>query len=112
MGRRAGMTLAQRNMAIGMLTTGSSIRDVSRHFNYTERTIHRLKSRYNQTGNVTDLPRTDRPRKTTEHQDRYIVTSSRRNRFLSRDKLRNRLQQATDVRVSNQTVQNRLHAAG
>ena len=112
MGRRPGMTSDERQMAIGMLSAGARVRDVAQHFNFTERTIHRLKSRFLQTGSVSDLPRSGRPRKTTAREDRYLVTSSRRNRFLSRPKLGTRLRQATGTRISDQTVQNRLRAAG
>ena len=112
MGRRNGMTSDQRERAIGMLNAGSSVRDVARHFGYHERTIHRLKTKFNQTGSVSDRPRSGRPRKTTGRQDRYIVTSSRRNRFMSRRRLADRLLRATGTRISVQTVQNRLRAAG
>lgn len=112
MGRRAGMTLDQRNVAIGMLTAGSSVRDVARHFGFSERTIHRLKTRFRQTGSVSDLPRSGRPKVTTARQDRYLVTSSRRNRFLTRRQLRDRLRRVDGTHVSVQTVQNRLHASG
>lgn len=111
MGRRPGMTLEERQRAIGMLQAGMPARDVARHFNRHESTISRLRSRFQVTGAVNDRPRSGRPRKTTLREDRFIVTSSRRNRFLSSRKLRLLLRNATGTIVSDRTVRNRLRAA-
>ena len=63
------------------------------------------------TGSVKDRPRSGRPRKTTPREDRFILTSSRRNRrYLSR-KLMRLLCNATGTRVSDQTVRYRLRSA-
>ena len=103
--RRPGMTFEQRERAIGMLTAGMSARDVARHFQRHESTINRLLNRF-QHGS-----RSGRPRKTTPRKDRFLTTSSRRNRFLSSRKLGRLLRNATGTRVCNRTVRNRLHAA-
>ena len=81
--RLPGMMFEHRERAIGMLTAGMSAREVARHFQRHESTISRLLNRFQQTGNVADQPRSDRPRKTTLREDRFLTTSSRRNRFLS-----------------------------
>ena len=109
--RRPGMTFEQRERAIGMLTTGMSARDVARHFQCHESTISRLLNRFQQTGHVPDRSRSGRPRKTTPREDRFLTTSSRRNRFLSSRKLSRLLRNATGTKVCNRTVGNRLHAA-
>ena len=105
------MTFEQRERAIGMLTAGMSARDVARHFQRHELTISRLMNRFQQTGNVTDRPRSGRPRKTMPREDRFLTTLSRRNRFLSSRKLGRLLRNATGTRVCDRTVRNRLHAA-
>ena len=109
--RRPGMTFEQRGRPIGMLTTGMSARDVARHFQRHKSTISRLLTRFQQTGNVTDRPRSGRPRKTTPREDRFLTTSSRRNRFLYSRKLGRLLGNATGTRVCDRRVSNRLHAA-
>ena len=63
------------------------------------------------TGNVAERPRSGRPRKTTPQEDRFLTTSSRRNRFFSSRKLGRLLRNATDTRVCDRTVRTRLHAA-
>ena len=105
------MTFEQRERAIGMLTAGMSATDVARHFQRHESTISRLLNRFQQTGNVADLPRSDRPRKTTPRKDRFLTTSSRRNRFLSSRKLGRLLRNATGTKVCDRRVRNRPHAA-
>ena len=95
---------------IGMLTAGMSARDVAWHFQCHISTISLL-NRFQQTGNVADRPRSGRPCKTTPREDRFLTNSSRRNRFLSGQKLGCLLRNATCTRVCNRKVRNRLHAA-
>ena len=109
--RRPGMTFEQRERVIGMLTAGMSATDVARHFQCHESTISRPLNRFQQTGNVADRPRSGRPRKTMPREDRFLTTSSRRNRFLSCRKLGRLLRNATGTRVCNMTARNRLHTA-
>ena len=71
--------------------------------------MSRLLNRFQQTGNVADRPRSGRPRKITPREDRFLTTSSRRNRFLSSRKLGLLLRNATGTRVCYRTVRNRLH---
>ena len=101
----------QRERAIDMLTAGMAARDVARHFQRHESTISRLLNRFQQTGNVADRPRSGRPRKTTLQEDRFLMPSSRRNRFLSSRKLGRFLRNATGTRVCDRTVRNMLYAA-
>ena len=110
--RRPGMTFEQPERAIGMLTAGMSARDFAWHyFQRQESTISRLLNRFQQTGNVADRPRSGRLRKTTLQEDRFLTTSSRRNKFLSSRKLGRLLRNPTDTRVCDRTVRYRLHAA-
>ena len=109
MGRWPGMTLEQRERAIGMLTVGMSA-IVAWHFQRHKSTISRLLNRFQQTGIVADRPRSGRPRKTMAREDRLLKTSVRRNRFLSSRNLNHLLSNATGTRVCDRTVRNRLHA--
>ena len=73
-GHWPGMTFEQCERAIGMLTTGMSVRDVARHFQRHESTISRLLHRFKQTGNVADQPRSGRPHKTMPQENRFLTT--------------------------------------
>ena len=111
MGRRPGLPLGQRNMAIGMLTGGMMVKDVAQHFHVSESAISRLRTKYRQTGTIKDRTRPGRPRKTTRRGDNFIVTSSRRNRFLSSTRIAGLVRNATGTRICPKTVRNRLRAA-
>ena len=111
MGRAPGMTLGRRQMAIGMLNADMTAREVARQFNVRESTISCLKTRYQLTGDVKDMPRSGRPRKTSLAEDRYIVVTSRRNRFMSSRRSANHVRNATGTRVCDRTVRTRLRAA-
>ena len=99
MGRRPGLPLDQRNMAIGMLTGGMMVKEVAQHFHVSESAISRLRTKYRQTGTIKDRPRPGRPRKTTQREDNFKVTSSRRNRFLSSTRIAGLLRNATGTRI-------------
>ena len=66
---------------------------------------------FQQTGSASDRQRSGRPRKTTPREDRYIVTTLRRNRFMSGSVIAARLRTATGLRISVNTVRNRLYSA-
>ena len=69
-------------------------------------------AKYRQTNIVHDRPRLGQPRKTKPREDRYIVTSSRRNRMMPCTSLVERLLHATGTRISVHTARKRLRAAG
>ncbi len=98
---------AQRQEAIGMLRAMPVI-DVANHFNCHRATIHKLKSRYQTTGHVGDLPRTGRPRVTTDAEDRRIRISHLRNRFKAASSTAREWQR----NVSRQTISRRLKDYG
>ena len=50
-------------------------------FGKTEGKVRRLVAKDRQTGNIKDLPRSDRSKVTTEREDRFIVHHIRRHRF-------------------------------
>ena len=85
--------------------------DVAGRFGCNERTIYRLQEHFRQTGSAKDRPRSGRPRKMTPREDRYLVTSLRRNGFMAASKLTEHLRHATGTRLSVYTAKNHLRAA-
>jgi transposase len=110
MGKRIGLSENQRQRAMGMLTAGCSQRDVAKHFNVHPPTICRLWNRFRTTGDVSDRQRSGRPRKTTVRLDRFLVMTSRCNRFMAATKVAEELRRATGVRLCGQSVRNRLRS--
>ena len=103
------MTNRDRYEAIGMLRN-MSVNDVAAHFNVHRSTIFRVKQKLNQTGDVVDLPRSSRPKKTTDAEDRHIRTVHLRNRFRSASETARNWQ--GHVQISRQTVNRRLARRG
>lgn len=103
------MTKNERFEAIGMLRA-LTIKDVAAHFNVDRRTIGRLKSKFNHTGDVSDHHRSGRPRKTTAAEDREIRTTHLRDRFKSaKETSRNWI---GNNNISSSTVLRRLASQG
>lgn len=101
----------QRQQAIGRLQAGESVQQVARAFRVNVSTVYRLQHRFRATNRCDDLPRSGRPKVTTERQDRHIV----------RQHLREPLKTATSTAhntigmhgqaISAKTVRRRLAAA-
>jgi len=78
----ASLSELDRNQAIGMCVAGSSKSVIARRFGCHNSTISRLVARYQQTESVRDRVRPGRARVTTLRQDRYLLVSHLRDRFL------------------------------
>ena len=68
--------------------------------------------RLRDTSNTSDRPRSGRPRVTTLRQDRHIRFIHLRNRFVTAVHTARLTPGRTNVRISDQTVRNRLHQCG
>ena len=112
MGRRPELSINDRNIALGLLEAGTHVADVARSFEGNESTIYRLQARFRQTDSEKDIPRSGRPRITMPREVRFIVTSSRRNLFMTATKLVERLGQATGTLIYVFTARKRLRTAG
>ena len=97
-----------RERAIGMLQAGMTSEQVAGVMGCSSRTIRRLRERFGATGRTADRPRSGRPRVTTPGQDRYIVTSHLRYRFLTATRTAHNTPGRHINRISAQTVRNRL----
>lgn len=98
--------------AVQLLEDGASMRTVAERFQVSPSVVHRLWTRYRETGLYRRRTGQGRKRKTTANQDRYIRQLAMRNRQSTARSLQNDFSRATHVRVSDQTVRNRLHEGG
>ena len=97
----------ERDRAIGMLSAGRSVRNVARTFNVNPATISRLRDRFQATGNVSDAPRSGRPRSLSNADDRYICLSALRDRFQPATLITSDINRNRNRNVTAQTVRNR-----
>ena len=87
MGKSRSLTLDQRHRVLGMLEGGMLVTAAARQIGVHHSIVSRLRSRYEAIWSLKDCRRTGRPRKTSAAEDRYIIMTSRRNRFILREKL-------------------------
>jgi transposase len=102
----------EMNKGIGMLEAGGSQRHVANALGVSQSVVSRMLSQFQMTGNVLHGHAGGQERSTTQAQDRFNVLQARRQRFSNATTLLNDFHNATGVRVSTQTVRNRLHNVG
>ena len=111
-GRRPSLSSNERARALGMLQLGLSTRRVAAIYGVAYSTMSRIMVQFNATNSVNDSRRSGRPKATTHFQDNLIRTLTLRNRTITARALQGQLQTAAGVTLSDQTIWNRLHAAG
>ena len=112
MGRRPRMMFEQRERAIGMHACRWHIsKRRCSGFQCHKSTVSQLLNYISANRERCGLTQSGRPRKTMQREDWFLMTLSRRNRFLSSQKLGCLLRNATGIRVCNRADRNRLHAA-
>ena len=102
--------MAQRWQIIGMHTTGMSFKAIGRQMGYHYTVVSRLVRKHTQTNNVKDLPRSGRPRVTSDRDDRALQRLVRRMPFATSPVLKQHW--LPNRRLSTRTVRNRLKSAG
>jgi hypothetical protein len=75
---RRRISEAQRWQIIGMHTTGMSFKAIGRQMGYHYSVVCRLVRKHTQTNNVKDLPRSGRPRVTSDRDDTALQRLVRR----------------------------------
>ena len=107
---RRRISEAQRWQIIGMHTTGMSLKATGSQMGYHYAVVSRLVRKHTQTNNVKDLPRSGRPRVTSDRDDRSLQRLVRRMPFATSPVLKQHW--LTNRRLSTGTVRNRLKSAG
>ena len=98
--------------AVQLLQDGSSVRLVARRFGVSPSVISRAWRRFQETGQYSRRAGQGRRRATTQQQDRFLRLSAMRSRRCTARSLQGDFQRDTGVRISDQTVRNRLHEGG
>ena len=101
-----------RRRIIGMQTIGMSFKATGRLIGYHYTVVSRLVRKHTQTNNVKDLPRSGRPRVTSDRDDRALQRLVRRMPCAINPVLKQYWLPNTSRRLSTRTVRNRLKSAG
>ena len=106
---RRRISEAQRWQIFGMHTTGMSFKAIGRQMGNHYSVVSRLVRKHTQTNNVKDLPRSDRPRITSDRDDRALQRLVRWMPFASSPVLKQHW--LPNRSLSIKTVRNRLKSA-
>lgn len=102
-------TPAEAAQVVALLQAGMSQRSVAHRLHISRRAVQNVYHRYLETGGFIRRRGTGRHRATSARDDRYIVSSSLRNRRLNSVQLQHRLREVRRVSISRWTVRRRLH---
>jgi transposase len=98
--------------AVGIVQTGITRQVVADHFNVSRITISRLMIRLRQTGRTNDRPRNDRPRVTSQYQDRHLRLIHLRYRMITTEDTARRTPGLSNIRISGQNVRRTPRQSG
>lgn len=112
MGKGKSLSIETRSAVIVLNNEGYSERDIARKLGISPKGVHYTLVRYRKTGSLSDRKRSGRPKVTSAAEDRFIVTTSKRNRRLTAPDITRELNKTRNKKVSISTVKNRLSAAG
>lgn len=105
-------TPAEAAQVIALLEAGHNQSDVARRLNLSRYSVRRVYQRFQETGGYIRRPGSGRQRRTSERDDRFLVSRSLRNRQLNAVQLGQELQEVRNVSISRWTVRRRLGEAG
>lgn len=94
-----------------LIQQGLSQREVARRLNLSQSAVSRVYRRFQDTNSYSRRPDNSRRRRTSERDDRFIVSTSLRNRHLTGVAVQQRLREVRGVAVSQWTVRRRLNEA-
>ena len=103
-------TAEEAAQVVALLEAGHSQRQVAREY-ISQSAPSRVYRRFQETGAFTRRQQTNRRRCTSERDDRFIVSSSLRNRHLTGVDVQQELRRVRGVTVSEWTVRKRLKKA-
>lgn len=112
MGRRSDVSGEKRDLIVSLSKDGTSSRQIASLVGVSDSTVRKIVARHRTTGSAAVKPRSGRPRKTCERQDRHLKVLSLANRFKTATKLRAELESDSGVRLSRRTVRRRLQSVG
>lgn len=110
--QRRRLTAEELGRCIGMLENGARQRHVAEVMGVSQSVVCRAWNRHQTHGSASHRHGGGRVRSTTQQDDRFLLISARRHRFVTATTLRNDLRNATVVNISKQTIRNRLREAG
>ena len=108
---RHELTSKIKETIISLENDGYSIRNIARILKIGKTTVHSVLQKYQLTGSTANLPRSGRPQATSAADDRKIRQMIEKNPKLTAPEV-NQAMKMAGVTICDQTIRNRIHAAG
>lgn len=109
-GKRISMDLRER--VVKYHGKGLGYRKIADKLNMKKVTVEKLLQKFKKYGTVKDLPHKGRSRCTTKLMERRIISKIESNPRLSAQQIREDMRVECGLRVSTQTIRNRIHESG
>ncbi|KAK7101332.1 uncharacterized protein [Littorina saxatilis] len=107
---RRKVTTFNKARAIAWQQDGVSKQEVGRRLGVSHSVVFRLHQKFQATNSVLERPRSGRPKKTTQREDRFIRRQALQQRGTTANIIRGQLRVATNTNVSTKTIRKRLHS--
>ena len=112
MANKTPLTDHEKGMLEALHQEGHSAREIGRRLGISDFAVRYNLRKLDEFGSMESRPKSGRPRATTERDDRHLVMTSRRNRFLTAPELAIDLANTAGVEVHRSTVSRRLIDVG
>ena len=106
------MKQSVRWQIVGALKSGATVNEVVKQHNVSRRSVFRIKCKFIETGEVSDKPRSGRPRLTSPRTDRYLRRIADINRQMPAAVVRDTCPGVSAQKLSVRSVQKRLQDVG
>ena len=111
MARGVPVDIDKREKIIKWFPKGLKVFKIAEKINLKWHTVKSIIKHFERRGTVTAAPKSGRPRCTGPRMDRQIINTALKSRRMTLDDLGRTIRDATGARISNKTVQRRLHDA-
>lgn len=110
MGRKGKeLSSEKKSDIIRLLKDGKSISSISEITKIPRTTINSVIKKFNESGSIENFPRIGRPKKLTDHNERYLMCQVKANPRLNASELAKMSSEQLNIDVTPQTVRNMLH---
>ena len=100
------ISIENRKEIVRLHKTGLSNREIGRRINCNEKTVRKIVKKHQETGSVSDAPKSGRPRALSEREVRHVKIRSLRNRFETASQIRKECNLVEKCSIS--TIKRRL----
>ena len=111
-GGKRHWTVSQRNLAVDLVNQGKTYRQVQQETGIPHNTVSDIMKKYNLIGTTATKEGQGHKKKTSKSFDRNLIIQVKKNRFISARKLAEQAEENYGIKLSHQTIRNRIRDQG